>query len=136
EKTALLVRGKLGAILDSSKADETFNLRLRLLEDEMSRLIDQVCPRLQITRREFTLLRLAEEAEPAMAEEIRALVTLFKNLVDQLKIVNQRNIKLIESSLHFSRGVIDFIANATTSYQSTGTLKPCAMLQNTISSRA
>ncbi|MFH1573522.1 MAG: hypothetical protein ABIG68_06030, partial [Acidobacteriota bacterium] len=63
EKTALLVRGKLGAILDSSKADETFNLRLRLLEDEMSRLIDQVCPRLQITRQEFTLLRLAEEAE-------------------------------------------------------------------------
>jgi len=136
EKTAVLVRGSLGAILDSSKGDETFNLKLRLLEDEMTRLIGETCRMLHMPREEFTLLKLADSADPLVADEIRSLVTLFRHLVEQLKRVNQRNMKLIESSLHFSRGLIDFISNATSSYQSTGLIKPYSALQPTISSRA
>jgi hypothetical protein len=136
EKTALLVGGRLGAILESNKIDETFNLKLRVLENEMARLTCQICQKLQISKEEFTLLRLAEGTDPSVADEIRSLTTLFRNLVDQLKKVNQRNTKLIESSLHFSRGLIDFISNATSSYQSTGFLKPFSANRSTISSRA
>jgi len=136
EKTSLLVRGRLAAILESNKIDESFNLKLRLLEDEMARLTARACQGLQIPREEFTLLKLAESAEPTVAEEIRSLATLFKNLVDQLKKVNQRNMRLIESSLHFSRGLIDFISGATSSYQKTGLLKPYSVVRGSISSRA
>ena len=135
-KTALLVRGRLDAILESNKVDETFNLKLRMLEDEMSRLTIQICRALQIPREEFTLLRLAERSDPSTAEEIRSLATLFRNLVSQLKKVNQRNMRLIESSLHISRGLIDFISNATSSSQASGLLKPSSGSRSTISSRA
>jgi hypothetical protein len=136
KKTALLVRGPLEAILESNKLDETFNVKLRMLENEVARLCQQLCSTLQITREEFTLLKLAEGVEQSVAAEIRSQSLLFKHLVEELKGVNQRNRKLVESSLHFSRGVLDFIANATSSYQSNGMFKPYSAAHTTISSKA
>lgn len=136
KKTALLVRGSLEAILESDKADETFNVKLRLLEDEMARLCHQLCQALQIRREEFTLLKLADGVEQSTAAEIRSQSALFKNLVEQLKGVNQRNRKLVESSLHYSRGLLDFISNATSSYQSNGLFKPYSAAHTTISNKA
>jgi hypothetical protein len=136
KKTAFLVRGSLEAILESNKTDETFNAKLRLLEDEMARLCQQLCQALHIAREEFTLLKLAEGVEQSLAVEIRSQSMIFKNLVDQLKGVNQRNRKLVESSLRYSRGLLDFIANATSSYQSNGLFKPYGAVHSTISNKA
>lgn len=136
KKTALLVRGPLEAILESNKVDETFNVRLRQLEDEVAGICQQLCATLHITREEFTLLKLADGLEQAAAAEIRSQSLLFKNLVAQLKGVNQRNRKLVESSLHYSRGMLDFLANATSSYQSNGMFRHCTNAHNTISSKA
>lgn len=135
KKTSLLVRGHLEAILESNKIDETFSVKLRMLEDELARLSVQICQKFQIKREEFTLLKLAENADPSLAEELRSQSTLFKNLVDQLKKVNQRNKKLVESSLNYSRGLVDYISNATSSYQDSGLLKPLSTMHSTISSR-
>ncbi len=136
QKTALLVRGSLEAIQESNKADETFNIKLRILENEMARIGRQLSQALQISNEEFTLLKLAEGLEPSVAEEIRSQSTLFKNLVEQLKGINQRNRKLVENSLHYSRGFLDLISNATSSYQSNGLFKPYAAAHTTISSKA
>ncbi|MBZ5495454.1 MAG: flagellar protein FlgN [Acidobacteriia bacterium] len=135
-KTALLVRGPLEAILESNKIDETFNVKLRLLENEVARLCQQLCQALHIAREEFTLLKLADGVEQSVAAEIRSQSTLFKHMVDQLKSVNQRNRKLVENSLHYSHGLLDFISNATSSYQSTGLFKPYSAVANTISDKA
>jgi hypothetical protein len=81
-------------------------------------------------------LKLAEGVEQSVAAEIRSQSLLFKHLVEQLKGVNQRNRKLVESSLHFSRGILDFIANATSSYQSNGMFKPYSAAHTTISNKA
>jgi hypothetical protein len=136
KKTALLVRGPLEAILESNKLDETFNIKLRMLENEVARLCQQLCSTLQITREEFTLLKLAEGVEQSVAAEIKSQSLLFKHLVEQLKGVNQRNRKLVESSLHYSRGMLDFVANATSSYQSNGMFRPYSAAHTTISSKA
>lgn len=136
EKTALLVRGSLEAILESNKTDETFNIQLRMLEDEMARLCQQLCQTLHMAREEFTLLKLADGAEQSVAAEIRAQTLLFKNLVEQLKGINQRNRKLVENSLHFSRGLLDFISNATSSYERNGMFKPYSAATSTISNKA
>jgi hypothetical protein len=135
-KTAILVRGSIEAIMESNKTDETFNVKLRILEDEMGRLCQQLCQALQVRKEEFTLLKLAEGVEQSAAAEIRSQSTLFKHLVSQLKAINQRNRKLVESSLRYSRGLLDFIANATSSYQSDGMFKPYATACTTISSKA
>ena len=135
-KTAVLARGSLESIQETNKIDETFNAKLRLLEDEMARLCQQLCQALHIEREQFTLLKLAESVEQSIAAEIRSQSMIFKNLVEQLKGINQRNRKLVESSLHYSRGLLDFIANATSSYQSNGLFTPYAVAHRTISSKA
>ncbi len=136
KKTALLVRGPLEAILESNKIDETFNIKLRVLENEVASTCQQLCSMLHINREEFTLLKLADGLEQSAASEIRSQSILFKNMVAQLKGVNQRNRKLVESSLHYSRGMLDFFANATSSYQSNGMFKPYSTAHTTISSKA
>ncbi len=136
KKTALLVRGPLEAILESNKIDETFNVKPRLLEQEVARLCQQLCAALQIAREEFTLLKLAEGMEQSVAKELRSQSMIFRSLVEQLKGINQRNRILVESSLHYSRGMLNFFANATSSYQSNGLFKPYSAAHNTISSKA
>ncbi len=135
-KTALLVQGSVNALLESNKAEEIFNTKLRGLEDEMRRLCLEFCQALSLPREEFTLLKLAEGLEQPVAQEIRSLTVLFRNLVDQLKSVNQRNMRLVESSIRYSRGMLDFLANATSSYQMTGLFRPLSAVQTTISHRA
>jgi len=135
-KTALLVRGSLEAILESNKTDETFNMKLRMLEDEVARLCQELCLTFRIPREEFTLLKLAEGFEQSVADEIRSQIRLFKDLIEQLKTVNRRNMKLIESSVSYSLGLLDFLGNATSSYQGTGLFKAVPAVQTTISHRA
>ncbi len=136
KKTALLVRGSLDALMESNKVEEAFNSRLRVLENDLKRLCSEIGQLLNLSREEITLLRLADGVKSPYADEIRSQSTLFKNLVEQLKQVNRRNIRLLESSLQYSRGLLDFIANATGSYEDSGLLKPCTPHQTRISSKA
>jgi hypothetical protein len=135
-KTAILVRGSLEAILESNRIDEAFNLRLRALEKEMARLCQGLCQTLHITLDDFTLWRLAEGLDQSAAAEIRSQSNLFRHLVEQLKSINQRNRRLAERSVHFSQGLLDFIANATGSYQRSGMLRPYVAVSGTVSSKA
>ena len=134
-KTSLLVQGKVEAILESNKIEETFNIKLHILETEMRRLCLELSQSLKIPSEEFTLLKLADGAEQPIASEIKAQTNLFKNLIEQLKSVNRRNGKLIEGSVHYSRGLLDFLSNATSSYQGTGLFKPLPAVQATFSDR-
>jgi hypothetical protein len=135
-KTTLLVQGRLDALLESNKIEENFNYRLRVLETEMSHLCSDLCQSFRIPREEFTLLKLADGVEQSVAAEIKSQASLFKTIVEQLKSVNQRNRKLIERSIHYSRGLMDFLSNVTSSYQETGLFRPLPTAQTTYSHRA
>jgi len=134
-KTALLIQGSAEELLESNKIEETFNIKLRILETEMTRLCRELAQVFNIPRAEFTLLKLAEGTEEAVAAEIRSQTNLFRNILDQLKVVNQRNRKLVESSMRYSRGLLDLISNATGSYQGTGLFVPLPAVRTTISHR-
>jgi len=135
-KTALLVRGKIDEILESNKTEETFNIQLRILESELSRLCSELCQAWRIPRNELTLLKLADGAEPSVAREIRSQTSLFRSLIEQLRSVNRRNRRLTESSLCHSRGLLDLLAGATGSYQGSGHLRPIPAIHATISHQA
>lgn len=135
-KTPLLVQGQVEAILESNKIEETFNIKLRILENEMARLCYSLCQAFKIPREEFSLVRLADDLEQPLATEIKSQTTLFRNLVKQLKSVSQRNMRLIERSIHYSRGLLDLLSNATSSYQETGLFKPISSILPTFSQRA
>lgn len=135
-KTALLVQGSVDAILESNKIEEAFNSKLRTLEMEMARLCQEIGRTFQIPREEFTLMKLAESIEQPLALEIRSQTTLFRNIVRQLKAVNQRNRKLIEKSLHYSRGLLTIFSNASGSYRQNGLFEQIPSIQPTFSQRA
>jgi hypothetical protein len=136
QKTALLVQGSVEAILESNKIDETFNIKLRFLEAELVRLCSELSQVFKIPGDEFTLLKLADGLEPNVAAEIKSQTAVFKNLVEQLKSVNRRNMKLIESSVRYSRGLLDFLSNSTSSYQGTGLFRPMPAIHTAISRQA
>ena len=136
QKTALLVSGRVDAILESNKTDETYNLKLRILEDELSRLCGELSRAFEIPCEEFTLLRLADGVSQSIAAEIKAQTNLFKNIIAELKSINHRNTMLIESSVRYSRGLLDFLYSASGSYQQNGMFRPMASLQTTVSRRA
>jgi hypothetical protein len=135
-KTALLVQGSVDAILESNKIEESFNSKLRALEMEMARLCQELSRTFQIPREEFTLMKLAESVEQPFALEIRSQTTLFRNIVRQLKSVNQRNRTLIEKSLHYSRGLLAIFFNASGSYRQNGMFEQIPSIQPTFSQRA
>ncbi len=132
-KTALLVQGRAEELLESNKIEETYNIKLRILETQMGRLCSDLSSALNIPRIEFTLLKLAEGTEPTVAAEIKTQTSLFKNLFEQLKAVNQRNMKLVESSMRYSRGLLDLLSNAAGSYQATGLFGPLPAIHTTFS---
>jgi hypothetical protein len=136
QKTALLVWGRVEAILESNRTDEAFNAKLRALELEMVRLCLDLGQTYGIPREEFTLVKLAENLEHTLALEIKSQSTLFRNLIKQLKSVNQRNMRLMERSVGYSGGILALISNAAGSYQPTGFFKPVSNLQPTFSQKA
>ncbi len=111
-KTALLVQGRVEAILESNKIDETYNVKLRMLETEMARICFDLNQAFRIPREEFTLMKLADSLEQSLALEFNSHIALFRNLIMQLKSVNQRNRRLIERSVRYSEGLLALFSNA------------------------
>ena len=135
-KTPLLVQGRVDAILESNKVEEVFNCKLRTLEGEMTRICCDLAKSFRIPLEEFTLMKLADSLEQSLASEIKTQTTLFRNIVKQLKSVSQRNMRLIEKSLHYSRGLLALIANTSGSYQQSGLFESIPSIQPTFSERA
>ena len=135
-KTALLVQGRVEAILESNKIEETFSAKLRALEEEMAIVCRDLSQAFRIPREGFTLMKLADSLEQSLALEIKSQTTLFRNLVKQLKSVNQRNMRLIERSVRYSEGLLALFSNARGAYQPTGLFEPIPRVQPTFSQRA
>jgi hypothetical protein len=135
-KTPLLVQGGVEAILESNKIEETFNSRLRILELEMKRLCCDLGRAFRIPREEFTLMKLADNLDQSLAQELRSQATLFRNIVKQLKSVSRRNMRLTEKSILFSRGLLEFISNASGAYRPNGLFEQIPSIQPSFSQRA
>jgi hypothetical protein len=135
QKTTLLVRGSVEPILESNKIEETVNSKLRNLEKEMARLCYDLGKTFRMPGQEFTLIKLADCLEQSTAMEIRSQASLFANIVKQLKSTNRRNMRLIDKSIHYSRGLLALISNVSASYMKTGLFESIPTVQPTFSQR-
>ena len=136
KKNALLAQGRVEAILESNKVEETFAIKLRILESEMKRLCSGIGRNLGIDCEELTLMELAEHLEQPIALEIKAQSAHFMDIVAQLKSVARRNMMMVEKSLKYSQGLLGIISNATSPYQRTGLFRSIPSIQPTFSRRA
>jgi flagellar biosynthesis/type III secretory pathway chaperone len=80
-------------------------------------------------------MKLADSLEQSIALELRSQTTLFRNIVKQLKSVNQRNMRLIEKSIQFSRSLLTVFSNVRGSYQQNGLFGQVPSIQPTFSQR-
>lgn len=135
-KTALLVQGRVEAILESNKIEETFHLQFRALETQRSRLCEDLSQAFRIPREEFALIKLAEHLQQPLALEIRTQIVHLRNIAQQLKSVSNRNRKLIEKSLLYSKGMLAHISNASGSYQQSGMFETIPSIPPAFSQRA
>ncbi len=136
QKTALLIKGSVEAILESNKVEDALCARLRSLEIEMARLCSHFADVFRISREEFTLRKLADRVDPSLAPEIRSQADLFRHLVRQLRSITQCNRKLIDHSLHYSRGLLAVFSNASGAYRPNGLFAEIPSVQPTFSRQA
>jgi flagellar biosynthesis/type III secretory pathway chaperone len=136
QKTALLVQGRVDAILESDKTDEALIAKLQALKSEMVRLCRDLNDAFRIPREEFTLVKLAQRLEPSLALELQSQAALFRDMVKRLKSINQRNVRLMENALRYSGGILALISNARGSYSPTGLFGPILHLQPKFSQSA
>ena len=136
QKTVLLIKGSVEAILESNRVEDALCSRLRSLEMEMARLCRQLAEAFRVSREEFTLMKLADKADPSYAPEIRSQADLCRNLVRQLRSITQRNRKLIERSLHYSRGLLAVFSNASGAYRPNGLFEEIPSMRPTFSQQA
>ncbi|MBN2244034.1 MAG: flagellar export chaperone FlgN [Acidobacteria bacterium] len=136
ENTSLLARGRVEAIQESNKVAETFHIKLRFLENELKRLLSEICRISGIACEDITLAGLAGQLQEPAATELKSQTERFRNVVTQLKSVSRLNLQLIEQSLKYSRGLLGLVSNATSSYQPTGLFRPIPSVQPTFSHKA
>jgi hypothetical protein len=133
KKTNLLVQGRAEAILESNRIEETYFLRLQAIELKRLRLCNELSFAFRIPREEFTLTLLAEHLDHTYALEITTQVKLFRNAVLEMTHISTGNRKLIEQALHYSKGMLAMIANASGSYQPSGVFENIPTIQPTFS---
>jgi|WetSurMetagenome_2_1015567.scaffolds.fasta_scaffold386737_2 hypothetical protein len=135
-KTALLVQGRVDAILESNRAEEKYSERLRVLDAERVRVCRDLGRSFRIPRDGFTLMRLADDLEPSLAREIRTQATLLRDVVSQLKSINASNMKLSEKAAGHFQGLLVLFFNAMSSYRQTGLFAPMPSIRPTFSQSA
>lgn len=135
-KSALLTDGGVDAILESNKVEEALCSRLRTLESERRRLSDDLRQAFRIPSEGFTLTKLADRCERSLALEFLSQASLFRSMMKELKSVAQRNVRLIEKSIHYSRGLLALFSHIAGAYQPNGLIEPVSSVQPTFSERA
>jgi flagellar biosynthesis/type III secretory pathway chaperone len=120
QKTKLLIDGRVEAILEANKTDETLSHTLQFLERRLVRLGQELVPSSGITRETFTLTQLADLLGNPLAREIRNQAAILRNIMTHLQSINERNMRLIDSSLNYSKGMLALLSNASGSYKKSG----------------
>jgi hypothetical protein len=136
QKTSLLVQGSVEEILENDKIEQTLNSKLRMLEKETKRFCLDLGQSFRIPHEEFTLMKFADHLEPPLALELRSQAAIFRDLVQQLKSISRRNMKLIEKSMQRFRDILSLMCNASGSYRQNGFFEQLPSVQPTFSQQA
>lgn len=126
-KTNALVSNNVPEIEHINKKEAELILRLGNYEDKRNILIEKTCLGLGINKDDVTISILLERLEGEGKAGLLELKEKFKELVLELKKVNDLNNSLIKNSLEFIDFSINLIAGADTaadnSYNKTGNIQ-------------
>ena len=107
----VLLKPSLEAIHASNARKETCLLKTRLLEEVRAGITHRLCGQLGIGQEEITLTTLLSHVSPRQRKGLAECQSALRSLVTEIAGMNGRNGLLIESSIQFSEGAMQFFAN-------------------------
>lgn len=135
-KTLLLAQGNSEAIQDANRTEEALAGRLRELQTCAKSLCAELASRYQIPSSGFSLEKLARRVDESSAQKIRSLISRFRGVAGELKAVNERNRRISEKALHYSRGLVALMGNSAGAYQPNGLFEQALPAGPAFSTRA
>ena len=129
EKTILL-KPSLERLLESNSKKETVILKAKMLEEGRLKLVRKIAKMLDFEEHEVNLTILCSHADPDQRTDLQECQSTLNRLLTDSREMNQNNKELLNYSLHFLQGSVDFIhsllSSASACYMPTGKIRPIA----------
>ena len=138
EKVALL-KPCLDHIVESNSKKETVLLKAKMLEEGRVKLARKIAKTLDLEEENVNLTTLISYADGDQEKELRECQSVLQGLVTKNREMNKNNTALIDYSLQFLQGSVDFIhslmSSASACYMPSGRMRPLTRNGNILKTR-
>jgi len=113
-KTNIIVEGKIAALENIIKLEQSLILKMRELEDKREELVSRLSEELNVDSSELTISEVSKHLQDEKASELKLKQEKMIGVLGSLKSSNELNSRLIKNSLDY----IDFSINLLTAIDS------------------
>ncbi len=100
-------------IFENIKKKETCTLKIKMLEETRSSLIDRLSRHCAIPSQEITLSKIVSLAKEPYRSDLAASRSTLTALIKSIKEINQVNHFIVKDSLYYFERSLDFLNNAS-----------------------
>ena len=126
----ILLKPSLERLLESNSKKETGILKAKMLEEGRLKLVRKIAKMLDLGENDVNLTILCSHADPDQQTDLQECQSTLNRLLTDSREMNQSNKELLNYSLHFLQGSVDFIhsllSSASACYMPTGKIRPIA----------
>jgi flagellar biosynthesis/type III secretory pathway chaperone len=124
----ILMNPSLEKLLESNGKKETAIVKARMLEEGRFKIIKKIARVLDLDEKEINLSTVSSYADPDQEKELKECRSILSELLATNREMNQNNKELLDYSLHFLQGTVDFIHSLLSSgsacYMPSGRMRP------------
>jgi len=113
ERQALLSFA-LDNITETSKKKENLILKVKILEEQRTHIIDQIAANLNLPASDLTITRLAEKVDIRYSHRLSTLGAELSSVLNDIKVLQNSNRSLITHSQGLVSGSLAFLSNSLT----------------------
>jgi len=100
-------------IFENNKKKETCSIKIKMLEESRSTLIEKLSRHYSIPSQELTLSRIVSFAEEPYRSALNDARSILSSLIKSIKEVTQSNSLIVKDSLHYFKQSLDFLSYAS-----------------------
>jgi flagellar biosynthesis/type III secretory pathway chaperone len=123
----ILLKPSLERLLESNSKKETVILKAKMLEEGRLKLVRKIAKMLDLEEDEVNLTILCSHAGSDQQTELQECQSTLNTLLAKSRQMNQNNKELLNYSLHFLQGSVDFIhsllSSASACYMPSGRMR-------------
>ena len=124
----ILMKPSLEKLLESNGKKETAIVKARMLEEGRFKIIKKIARVLDLDENQINLSTVSSYADTDQEKELKECRSILNELLASNREMNQNNKELLDYSLHFLQGTVDFIHSLLSSgsacYMPTGRMRP------------